>query len=148
MVSIDEDPAPSSCTARTSSRGYPRGVTIEEELAKLQAEGTPPEARVWVTHRFSHFGSDEAEREAFREALRAGGFGTPGNFTEIGSDEELEGDGYWHHWAFTVARAEPDELKKLDKRAHEIAAAHGVRYNGWSVPRYGPTGPPHFADPP
>jgi hypothetical protein len=118
-------------------------VTTEEELAKLEAEGTPTEARVWVTHRFGHFGSEEAEREAFREALRTGGFGTQGDFAEIGSDEELEGDGYWHHWSFTVARAEPDELRSLDRRAAEIAARHDVRYDGWEVARHGPGGSPH-----
>jgi hypothetical protein len=65
-----------------------------------------------VTHFFSHFAS-EPQREALREALRAAGMGTPGRGSEIDSDEKLEGDGYWHHWAFTVLNAVPAELEAV-----------------------------------
>ena len=114
---------------------YPRGVTTEAELERLRVEGTAPETRIWVTHYFSHLGSSWSDRSAFREALRASGFGTPGDFTEIGSDEEMEGDAYWHHWASTVYSASPEALTRIDELAREIAEAHGVRYDDWEVQR-------------
>jgi hypothetical protein len=81
-------------------------MTTDVELARLAADQLPPQARIWTTHFFSHFDSSEGERERFRDELSASGFGP-----EIGSDEEASGDGYWHHWAFTVLRAEPAVLR-------------------------------------
>lgn len=123
-------------------------TNTEEELAKLEADALAPGTRIWVTHFFSHFGSSYAERAAFHDALRQSGFGTPGRFTEIGADEELEGDGYWHHWAFTVLEARPKELRQADKRARELAEAHGVRYDDWKVTRSPDplTGAPRLAE--
>ena len=110
-------------------------MSTDEEIERLRAEGTPVEARVWVTHFFSHSGSSEPMRAAFRDALRSGGFGTPGAFTEIGSDEVAEGDGLWHHWSFTVIDASPGELRRADRLAREIAETHGAVYDEWSVQR-------------
>ena len=123
-----------------------RLMTTDEELAKLESEALPPRTRVWVTHFFSHFGSSYAERTAFHDALRAAGFGTPGRFTEIGADEEQTGDGYWHHWAFTVSEANADELRAADERARELATSHGVQYDGWEVKRHATTGAPEPAE--
>jgi hypothetical protein len=113
-----------------------RLMTTDEELAKLESEALPSGTRVWVTHFFSHFGSTHAERTAFHDGLRAAGFGTPGKFTEIGADEELRRDGYWHHWAFTIFEANADELRAADERARELATSHGVQYDGWKVKRH------------
>jgi hypothetical protein len=46
----------------------------------------------------------------------------------IGADEELTGYGYWHHWAFTVFTASPEELTRADEVAQRIANEHGVTY--------------------
>ena len=81
-------------------------------------------------------------------ALRQAGFGTTGRFAQIGTDEEVSGDGYWHHWTFTVFDADPETLRSADERARRIASAHGVRYDGWKVQRHVPfeTGRPRLAD--
>ncbi len=121
-------------------------MTTDEELAKLESDALPPGTRVWVTHFFRHFGSSYAERTAFHDALRAAGFGTPGKVTEIGADEELTGNGYWHHWAFTVSEANADELRAADERARELATSHGVQYDGWEVKRHATTGAPEPAE--
>lgn len=107
-----------------------------QELRKLANDCLPPQTRIWVTHFFSHFGSSGPERVAFRAALRAAGFGT-GSQTdaEIGSDEEVDGDEFWHHWAFTIFPASPEELVQAYQLAQKIAAAHGVREDGWKVRR-------------
>lgn len=121
--------------------------STEEELRKLKADNLEPGAEVWTTHFFSHFGSSEAERATFRDELRAAGFGT-GRFAEIGTDEEVAGDRYWHHWSFSLFEADPEALRQVDERARAIARASGVRYDGWRVQRSGLTeaGPPRLAD--
>ena len=58
--------------------------------------------RIWVAHFFSHFGASREETRRFEHALFAAGFGNGG---ELGYDEELEGDGYWHHWTYTAIPA-------------------------------------------
>ena len=72
-------------------------------------------------------------------------------FVEIGADEELSGDGYWHHWAHTVFDADADALREADRRAQEAAEAHGVHYDGWHIVRHPPYPPltrsPSVADP-
>ena len=90
---------------------------------------------MWVSHYFSHFGSSLAERETFRDALREAGFGAPDPPGEVGVTEEVSGDGYWHHWAFTILAASSEELTAADDRACRIAAANGVRYDSWEVQR-------------
>ena len=123
----------------TSRHRYARNMQTDEltdeELAKLAADELPSDSSIWVSHFFSHFGSSYAEREAFHDALREAGFGTPSRFTEVGADEELEGDGYWHHWAFTVFEATEPALRAADQRARTVAEAHGVRYDQWMVQR-------------
>jgi hypothetical protein len=104
-------------------------MTSDQELHKLANDCLPAQIRIWVTHFFSQFGSSEPERAAFRAALR-GGFGTRlklKTHAEIGSDEEVEGDELWHHWAFTVFPASPEELVQASQLARKIAAAHGAR---------------------
>jgi hypothetical protein len=120
----------------------------EDELERLAADALPPGTRVWVTHFFSHFFSTWEQRHTFRAALREAGFGTPGDFQEIGSDEEITGDGYWHHWAFTVLEATAERLTEADAAARAVAAAHGVRYDAWHVQRVGDhvDGKPRIAD--
>jgi hypothetical protein len=112
------------------------------ELAALRSDELPDGVGVWVTHRFRHPGASDEQRAAFHVALRTAGFGTPGTHTEIGADEELTGDGHWHHWAFTVIEASADELRDADVCAREVATAHGVQYDGWAVQRHETTGKP------
>ena len=118
-------------------------MTSDQELHKLANDCLPAQIRIWVTHFFSQFGSSEPERAAFRAALR-GGFGTRlklKTHAEIGSDEEVEGDELWHHWAFTVFPASPpEELVQASQLARKIAAAQGVRDDGWKVQRNPMTG--------
>jgi hypothetical protein len=100
-----------------------------------------------VTHLFSQFGSSEPERASFRAPLRSAGFGTRSKtHAEISSDEGVEGDGFWHHWAFTVLPASPQVLAKAYQLAQKIAAAHSVRKDGWKVQRHGITDAPLAAD--
>jgi hypothetical protein len=117
-------------------------MTTDEELRRLEEDRLAPGTLVWVTHFFSHFGSSYEQQAAFQDELRANGFGTPGPFREIGADEELTGDGYWHHWAFTALKASPVQLRRADETAQSIASAHGVRYDGWHVERHRVTGMP------
>ncbi len=98
----------------------------------LERDGLPPERRIWVSHFFSHFGSTQSQRQAFRDQLRAAGFGAGG---EVASDEEVTGDGYWHHYAHTLIPASPETCRELDTKATEIAASHGVRYDLWHLAR-------------
>jgi hypothetical protein len=122
-------------------------MTSDQELHKLANDCLPAQTRIWVTHFFSDFWSSEPERAAFRAALRGAGFGTRvKTHAEIGSDEELEGDGLWHHWVFTVFPASPEELVQASQLARKIAAAHGVRDDGWKVQRNPVTGAPLRAD--
>jgi hypothetical protein len=111
----------------------------------LRAGEVPEGAQVWVTHFFSHPGSSLLDRRGFHDALRAAGFGTPGAHTEIDADEEVAGDGFWHHWAFTVIPASEASLAAADHRARDIADGHGVQYDGWSVQRDPITGKPRVA---
>ena len=125
-------------------------TTTDQELDGLRADQLPDGALVWVTHFFTHIGSTYEEHAVFHAALRAASFGTPGRFIEIGVDEELTGDGCWHHGARTRLPAVPDRLREADARANEIAKAHGVRYDGWHVervPQYPPlTGRPRLGE--
>jgi hypothetical protein len=104
-------------------------LTTAEELAKLDEARVEPDHLIWTEYFFSHFGSQKSQRQAFREALRAGGF------TGIGSDEEVSGNGYWHHWSHTVRQADPEGLRAADAAAAAIADAHDVRYGGWAIVR-------------
>ena len=109
-------------------------MSTGEELQKPQGEPAP--TQVWVKHDFSHFGSSQDERAAFRGALTANGFGTPhDHWSGVGTDEEVEGDEYWHHWTFTLVES-PDTVKLMDERAAKIAEEHGVQYDGWEVQRH------------
>jgi hypothetical protein len=101
----------------------------EEELAKLGEDQVDRDHLIWTEYFFSHFFSEWHERQAFREALRAAGF------TGIGSDEEMSGDGYWHHWSHTIRRADPEALRAADETAAAIAETHGVRYDEWAIVR-------------
>ena len=124
-------------------------MSTEEELAKLKQDALPPGSHIWVGHFFSHPGSTYEQHKAFHDALRSGGFGTSHRAfdgTEIGADEELEGRGYWHHWAFTLLEADEQALRDADTRAGEIAANHGVRYDRWTVDRNPLTGEPRSAE--
>ena len=76
--------------------------------------------------------SGSASTGNFREALKRVGFGLNG---EVDSTEELTGDGYWHHYAFTETAADPATCERLDWLAEATANAHGVRYDGWRVAR-------------
>jgi hypothetical protein len=105
-------------------------MSTDQELERLANDRLPPGSRIWTTHFFSHFYSSEGERERFRAELNANGFGPA-----IGSDEEVSGNGYWHHWAFTELLAEPAVLEQADERARQVAATSGVRYEGWKVQR-------------
>jgi hypothetical protein len=106
-------------------------VTVEE-LARLASDGLTPGSRIWVWHRFSHFGSSLDEHAAFHASLRAAGFGRGG---EIDAVEELTGDGYWHHSTYTAITASAAECERLDAAAQGAATEQGVRYDGWSVAR-------------
>jgi hypothetical protein len=123
-------------------------MTTEDEIQKLQADDLPAGARIWVAHFFSHFNSTYAQHDAFRRDLEAAGFGTPsaGFPRPIDSDEEIEGDGFWHHWAYTVVEASPAYLRLMDSRARQIAEQHGVRYDRWRVDSNPITGAPRVVD--
>ncbi|HEY8644554.1 MAG TPA: hypothetical protein VIL77_01605 [Gaiellaceae bacterium] len=60
------------------------------------------------------------------------GFGVAG---EVSSDEEITGDGNWHHYAYTLVAPTAQSCRELDGKATEIAASHGVRYDLWHVAR-------------
>src|SRR4051812_22990840 len=105
-------------------------MSTDVELKRLANDRLPAGTRIWTTHLFSQFYSSEDEREQFRAELRASGFGP-----EIGSDEEVSGNGYWHHWAFTKLLADSAVLENANQRARKVAATHGVRYDGWKVQR-------------
>jgi len=106
----------------------------DEELAKLRADAVGRDHLIWTAYFFSHFFSEWHERQAFREALRDGGF------TGIGTDEEVTGDRYYHHWSHTIRPADPEILRTADGKAAAIAEAHGVRYDEWMVLRNLKTG--------
>lgn len=95
--------------------------------------GLLPWERAWVAHYFSYFGSTWEQRVEFRSDLADAGFGADRG--EIGMDEESSGDEYWHMWAFTHLPASRDALLAADRRAREIAEAHGARYDSWQVMR-------------
>jgi hypothetical protein len=105
-------------------------ASTEAELARLAADGVPIEQLIWTAYYFSHFGSSQPERRAFRQALEAAGF------TKAGMDTEGYDDHYWHHWSHTFRRADPEQLRAADRLAAEIAAAHGVQYDEWEVVRH------------
>lgn len=109
-----------------------RSRETDDELRRLKADSFSQGDRIWVAHFFSHFHSPWAERFYLREALKGSGFGIGG---DVDSDEEITGDGYWHHWAYTVIPASAEKCLRLDRLAEEIAREHGARYNGWMVVR-------------
>jgi hypothetical protein len=122
-------------------------VGTEDELQSLRADRLQPGSRVWVCHYFSHFGSTSDQRLAFQRALREDGFGTPGRVREIGADEEITGDGYWHHWAFTLIEASEEPLRAAEERARRVAEQHGVQFDGWEVQRETQSGMPGVEGP-
>jgi hypothetical protein len=85
-----------------------------------------------VTYFFSHFQSTWSERARFKQALRSAGFHEPENARSVGSDEEITGDGHWHHWAFTRVVDELKALEAADRTVGSVSRTHGVRYDGWS----------------
>jgi hypothetical protein len=107
-------------------------VSTEEEIARLEGDRLGQEGRIWVSHFFSHFGSSRPERQAFRDQMTDAGFGVGG---EVGSDEEVTGDGYWHHYAHTRVAPSADICRAMDGKAADIAASRGVRYDLWHVAR-------------
>jgi hypothetical protein len=102
-------------------------AATDDELARLALDVVPPDRLVWTAYFFSHFFSEWDERQAFREALLAA------DFTGVGSDEELSGNGYWHHWSHTIRPADGDGLRAADRSASAIARAHHVRYDEWQI---------------
>lgn len=130
------------CSGMSLERRLMCTVGTEDELRRMKADGLPPGSRVWVSHYFSHFGSTHEQRVVFHAALRDGGFGTPGRVAEIGADEEITGDGYWHHWAFTLLDASAEVLRGADERARQLAHQHGVQYDTWEVQRDATSGSP------
>jgi hypothetical protein len=109
-------------------------ASTHDELARLDAEGVPPDRLIWTWYFFSHFGSSHAQRRAFRDALVAVGF------TNLGTDTEGSDDHYWHHWSHTIRPADRDALREADRVAASVADAHGVRYDEWQVARDEKTG--------
>jgi hypothetical protein len=105
-----------------------------EELRRLSEDGTPRDRLIWTAYFFSHFFSQPEERLAFRRALIAAGF------TGVGSDEELTGDEFWHHYSHTIRLADPSTLLTADAEAAAISQAHGVQYDGWEIVRVHGTG--------
>jgi hypothetical protein len=118
--------------------GYRRDVhDTDEELRRLTADSVPPGTCIRVSHFFSQPGASIEEVMMFLAALRAAGFGEPSgdDLTEVDTDEELEGDRYWHHWAYSIFPADELVLRKADSAAGALATKHGVRYDGWKVQR-------------
>jgi hypothetical protein len=109
-------------------------ASTEQELAKLDAEGVPSDQLIWTWYFFSHFGSSNVARRAFREAMEAAGFNNLGSAIE-GSDDQ-----YWHHWSHTIRPAHRDALRDADRVAASIASAYGVRYDEWQIARDDDTG--------
>jgi lincosamide nucleotidyltransferase A/C/D/E len=88
--------------------------------------------RIWVAHFFSHFGASRDELRRFERALFVAGFGRDG---ELGYEEEVEGDGNFHHWTHTATDDVPEGLAELDGLARQLSEDHGVRYDGYHVER-------------
>jgi hypothetical protein len=109
----------------------------DDELDRLAADALPPGTRIRVSHFFTHVGATDRELQAFLAGLREAGFGRPldSDHTEISSDEELPGDGCWHHWAHSIFEADEATLREADGRARAVADEHGVEYDGWRVQR-------------
>jgi regulator of RNase E activity RraB len=53
--------------------------------------------------------------------------------TEVVVDEEISGDGWWHITAFTTLRLTPEEIRESMQNMMLLAAATGIRYDGWQV---------------
>ncbi|MGH2999478.1 MAG: ribonuclease E inhibitor RraB [Gaiellaceae bacterium] len=104
-------------------------MTTDEELARLLAEGVPPDRQVMAAYFFSYFGASPEEARAFRDALAEAGF------TGIGADTEGPESYYLHFWSYTVRRAEPNELRAAAQLAAELGEARGARLDGWEVNR-------------
>ncbi len=90
-----------------------------------------PHDLIWVGHYFSHFGASPDECRAFARALRKAPIGT--GECDVGSDIELDDPYYLHHWTFTLVKASPAALRRLDAVARDVASRHGVQYDGWIV---------------
>jgi hypothetical protein len=167
-LTVDPDPSYEAWQLDGPDGGYlvclPGGTLHERrspeerhraELERLANDHVDPQSKVWVTHFFSHIGSSEAARAKFREALKEAAFGVSTDKVsefgvswdeaEVGSTEEVEGDGFWHHWTFTALPASPDVLSDAHRRAWSLADSHGVRYDGWEVQRQPLDGPPRLA---
>jgi hypothetical protein len=69
----------------------------ESELARLRADGVGPDRLIDVSCFFSHFSSTPEQRRPFARRIQAAGF------DDIGCDEEVTGDGHWHHWSHSPA---------------------------------------------
>lgn len=113
--------------------------TVDEEISRLRTEGIRADQLIWVSHHFSHFDASDAGMRACCAALRQAGFGGRDE-ADLGSDEEIDGSGRFHYWAFTLLPATREALLDADTRASEVAHEHGARYDRWLIMRDARTG--------
>jgi hypothetical protein len=97
-------------------------------LDEVLLEGLP----IRVTHHFTHRAATPEARSAFRRALTAAGFGA-GLDGDIASVEAHIGADRWHHRAVTLVPADPETVLLFDALAQDVADAHGIEYDAWSV---------------
>jgi regulator of ribonuclease activity B len=95
-------------------------------LEELRLEGLPLGEFRWVTHFFSFPLNREGAMAAYNEL-------TEGGWPEVVTDEELEGDNYWHIAAFQRQRISADSIAATRKELEELAARHGGGYDGWDL---------------
>jgi len=104
--------------------GFSPGERLQYDRAVLA--GRDVSAPVEVTYFFG-LESPGARPVATEEALSAMGV------TDVVVDEEITGDGWWFVAAFTAVRLTPEAIRESKQQMMRLAAATGIRYNGWHV---------------
>jgi Regulator of ribonuclease activity B len=100
------------------------GERLQYDRAVLA--GRDISAPVRVTY-FLRLGSPGDRPVATEEALSAMGI------TDVTVDEEISGDGWWHVAAFPMLQLTPEAIVGAKRLMMRLAAATGIRYQGWHV---------------
>jgi hypothetical protein len=100
------------------------GERLQYDRAVLA--GRDISAPVRVTYFFGPL-SNGHRPDATEEALSAMGI------TDVDLDEEITGDGWWHVAAWPMLLLTPEAIVGAKRLMMRLAAATGVRYDGWTV---------------